>query len=610
MVNNIQILKDETINRIAAGEVIERPSSVVKELIENSLDADATNIDIFVEDSGKYLIKVVDNGRGMSDKDAVLCLERHATSKIKDDSDLLTINSFGFRGEALPSIAAVSQFMLITKSKNTEIGTRIDMEGGKNINHDQAGCPEGTTIEVRNLFFNTPARRKFLKKGSTERKHIVDIITRFAIAHPLVGFRLICDNRQIISAPSSNDLNTRIAQLLGSDFYSKMYSVSYSSESAEIHGLICSPDKTFTTRRNIYIFINKRSVRENSLVHSLLLAYSNLLENRRFPAAVLFFTLPYEDLDVNVHPQKLEVRLRRVADVSKALREAVRNVLSSSPWKLMSSDKRLQNYESSSDLQGEFSASENKSTYSLNKFNNKKAGFSEYGKKIHSTLDSPINSMSDLNQNSELRHLEGQKELVYNEKQNYGDLEIIGQLWAKYLVCYNNDDMVIIDQHAAHERITYEKILKSFKSGSVTAQRLMFPVRIDLSPIELQVVEENCEKLSELGLEVEVFGGKSIAIKSVPALLSESSPEKLVKDTIDELLQAGQAFSYIKHVESIISRIACHSSIRGTKRLNDKEIKVLLKDLDTVDFSANCPHGRPIDVTYSVNEVDKWFHRV
>lgn len=600
---NIRILSDEIASKIAAGEIIERPASALKELIENSLDAESTEIRVEVKRGGKKLISVTDNGEGMTRDDALLSLERHATSKISDIDDIFSIKTLGFRGEALPSIAGVSRFRLTTKAKGEIVGTRISVDGGIIKNVEEIGCPEGAKVEVRDLFYSTPPRLKFMKTDETELSHILDIIQREAIVYPEVGFEILNEGKTILRLPRRQSARERALELFPD---SELFEVRSGTENIEVYGFMSSPEDKKTTTQRLYTYVNRRPVRDRLITRILVDSYGRLIEKGRFPQGLIFIRIPHEEVDVNVHPTKNEVRFRRAGLVVDLIKAAVQEMLRNAPW-IKDYKARVEN------AVQEFY--ERRVAFEAPEIENRR-GVSfvtvEEGTTLPSLETQNADGMGLPNQPpAEVRPPSDGAASHNLFKQNgfFSELRIIGQVRELYIVCESKRGMVLIDQHAAHERIMYEKIKKAYLRRELETQELLLPILVQFSPAELQTVEEYKQEIESLGIKIEDFGGDSFLIRSVPAFLKGASAEKLIKDVIGEIAALGKEESLSEHVDHIIATMACHSSVRANQELSREEIKALLEELDRAEFPHCCPHGRPVATGLTFEELEKMFKR-
>jgi DNA mismatch repair protein MutL len=600
MKNRIQILPENLANQIAAGEVVERPASVVKELVENSLDASASEIFVEIEKGGKALIRVSDNGYGMKKDDAFLCLERHATSKVVNAEDLFALHTMGFRGEALPAIASVTRLRLTTRSVDDESGWQIYAEGGTIRQADAVGVAPGTVVEVRNLFFNTPGRRKFLRKEETEFGHIADVVSRLALSRPDIHFRLLHNGRNVLEAYRHNRLEERAAALLGRNVAADLLAVDADSGNGEmLVGLLGTPGISRSTTAQIYTYINGRFVRDRVVQHAILEAYRSLLEKRRYPIAVLFIDMPPETVDVNVHPTKHEVRFRNQQQVHDFIVNALRD--------------RLQ--------QVSFEPSRNTNTFQSPAFNNTASTATaastpaqrDYRERVQESLSAFNEKVASVPTIAAISTVKGEIDGWSSGNTETKSLpegwRLIGQYLNSYLICQADDELVLIDQHAAHERIGFERLRKQLEADGIESQALLFPIVLELEHREAAVLAEHLEDFARFGFEVEAFGGRSFTVKSVPALVADVDAERLVRDLAAELNEIGRAAQLDNEIERVLAVLACHSMVRANQALSISEMQQLLQDLADIDFGSCCPHGRPIMQRLSKREIEKLFHR-
>jgi DNA mismatch repair protein MutL len=610
MKQKIRILSENLCNKIAAGEVVERPASVVKELLENSLDAGASEIRVEVESGGRKLIKVVDNGHGMDRDDVFLCLERHATSKICSDEDLFRLHSFGFRGEALPSIAAVSRLTLASRSAETDVGWEIYAEGGSVKRAGAVGIPCGTTVEVRDLFFNTPARRKFLRQEETELGHIGDVVTKLALAQPAVRFTLVHRGRTLIDLYRHNSLAERVAELLGRPLLKEMLPLTVAGpDEMKLEGLISQPAVNRATTGAMYTFINGRYIRDRVVQHGLLEGYRHLLVKGRYPALVLFLEIDPALVDVNVHPTKHEVRFRDQKIVHDFIVSALQQTLRSSSWLTVAdptgaaSRSSAPPESSSGAAAGPVAVTEDPAEVRRQEVREALLG---YGRS-HPEPFRPV--ARDGARPAETPFVLPESETAEAAVGFFSSLRVIGQYRRSFIVCQDGDDLVLLDQHAAHERIGFERLRAEFHQGRVERQALLFPSMLEFEFREAAQLAEHLEDLERLGFELEPFGGRTFALKAVPRLLGDVQAEQLVRDVAAELVSLGHSGLVEAAVDEILILMACHGMIRANQSLTDGEIKALLRDLDRVDFSAHCPHGRPVLKRLTLAEVERMFRR-
>jgi DNA mismatch repair protein MutL len=573
----IQILSDETASRIAAGEVVERPASVVKELIENSLDAGAGEISVWIEKSGTSLIRVADNGEGMAPDDLALAVERHSTSKLKEGSDLFHISTLGFRGEALPSIASVSRMEIISRPPASDAGYRLRVEGGKKEAIRAAAAAVGTSIEIRDIFFNTPARRKFLKSLATELSHICDAVNRMALAYPEVHFRLFHDGRALADYVPVRDGKDRLQQVFGRDIVKDLIPLARREGALTVSGYLSTAPASFPNTRYLMTFVNRRYVRDKVVTHAILQGYESLLMKGQYPAVVLFLGVPFGDVDVNVHPAKFEVRFRRQSEVHEAVARAVRETLRREAKEPTGKTTILQSVPA-------LTVAEPSLQYTVRPM-------VQDGSPAQDSVFS-------------IRAAEAVRPGFFSS------MTVLGQILGCYLVCASADGLALIDQHAAHERVTYEKLRREMAAGEVVKQNLLIPQTVQLSAGELMLLERELSQLAHAGFILEPFGPDAYAITAVPALLPEGDYRAVVRQWVAELAEVDRSQSFRQHLDERLATMACHSVIRANRKLAMEEMRALLQDLDEVEFATQCPHGRPVLVEFTRADLEKMFKRV
>jgi DNA mismatch repair protein MutL len=594
----IRILPEILSNKIAAGEVVERPASVIKELVENALDAASTRIVVEVEKGGRSLIRVSDNGSGMSRDDALLSIERYATSKIYADSDLFAIATLGFRGEALPSIASVSRLTLVTREETAESGTEIVMEGGKLLKVLDTGSPAGTQITVKHLFFNTPARQKFLKTILTEMGHISDVISSMALGWPNIHFKLIHNGTVLQNWSAAADPSGRITDILGKEFASGFFTVHTKDEGISLSGWMSLPRITRTTSQGIYVFVNSRPVRCRMVQHALIQAYGGRLMKGQFPQAVLFITVPCDQVDVNVHPTKHEIRFSRQQYIYDAIVAAVSAGLvreekpSWEPSKIhaqptvseerVCAEKKYSDPSPASDSITPAMSSGLKPVPLPGPSSDPLAPFSPPIPKDQPQLWKSPNAVH---------------------------LTPIGQFYDAYIICESGGNLILLDQHAAHERILYEKLADKSLDRRLPVQRLLIPETLDMGYRQAQILEKLIPELDRYGFEIALFGKDSFVIKSVPAILSGREIKPLVIDMVDRILETGLSANLDKSLDACLKLMACHGAVRANQSLTSAEMMALIKDLESCEIPAHCPHGRPTWIEWSIQEVNRLFKR-
>ncbi|MDT8421099.1 MAG: DNA mismatch repair endonuclease MutL [Desulfuromonadales bacterium] len=604
MKSRIHILPEALCNKIAAGEVVERPSSVVKELVENSIDAGAGDILVELEAGGRKLIRVSDNGSGMDRQDAFLSLERHATSKISSDDDLFALHTLGFRGEALASIASVSRFRLSTSASEDGLGHEIYAEGGTIRKAAEVGLPRGTSVEVRNLFFNLPARRKFLRKEQTELSHAADVVTKQALAHPEISFRLQHNGRMLLELRRESGLSERVAALLGKAMLRDMLPLDQDGGDLRLHGLVSQPALNRSAASHIYTFVNGRYIRDRVVQHAVMEGYRQLLMKGRYPVMVLFLELDPAQVDVNVHPTKHEVRFRDQRLVHDFIVATIRERLRASQWLEPSHEQRPSEAAATAQpLPGGSSVDamvrEPSAAYQP---------LPTAGRPAVASRQPFVSQQQPAVQKppSEQLRLET---LSSDSTGFFAGLQLLGQYHQSYLLCQDGDDLLLIDQHAAHERIGFERLRKTYLAGSVERQQLLFPEILELDFRSADALQQQCDELMKLGFELEPFGGKSFALKAVPALLKGGQSGQLVVDVALELERIGQSGQLEEKIDDILILMACHGVLRANQALRREESLALLRELDSVDFNAHCPHGRPVVQRLTLAEIEKLFRR-
>jgi DNA mismatch repair protein MutL len=565
--NTIRILPEKVASQIAAGEVIDRPASVVRELIDNSIDAGADRIVVRIEKGGKGLIKVSDNGKGMSRDDLLLCVERHATSKIETASDLFSIKSLGFRGEALPSIASVSRMKLTSRSKDRLEGHRLKIAGGKLTGIEETGAPVGTVVEAGDLFFNIPARRKFLRAARTETDHIIDTFTRLALPFPGVNFKLDDAGKTLMNLPASDHQLPRLSALLG-----RKVAESITEAQERIHDLGVSvylaPWELSRTRGDrLFVYVNGRNIRDRLLTKAIIEGYGQRLMKGHYPQAVIFLEIDPSKVDVNVHPTKQEVRFHNSRDVFQAIVSTIEKALACS----------------SNPLYGQVP---------------------DQVPSFVSDVSEPFQEFSQpvLTQGIPARAGAAEQSAISEIPQ------IIGQLGNTYILCQVKDGLLMVDQHAAHERIMYENLKKGFNDSRIEVQALLMPHKLELSAKEKRVVQEKGDRLSRFGIELEHFGGNTFLLRAVPALLENVEWDSFLSEFLAEL-EEGE-FEDDTLFDKALTVMACHGAIRAGYRMTNEEITHLFYQLEEMDLPTNCPHGRPIFKHFTYYEIEKMFKRV
>ncbi|PLX93727.1 MAG: DNA mismatch repair protein MutL [Desulfuromonas sp.] len=620
MANRIQILPEQLCNQIAAGEVVERPASVVKEMVENALDAGASRVVVEIEKGGRRLIRVTDDGCGMGREDALLCLERHATSKIRSGEDLFRIGTLGFRGEALPSIAAVSRFTLRTSDGEDESGWEIIVEGGTVRRVNAVGLPRGTSIEVRDLFFNLPARRKFLRRDETEIGHIADNVTKLSLSHPETQFLLTHNGRNLVELHRHSTLAERVGTLLGRPLLRELQKIEVEEEGLALSGFISRPELNRASTATMFTYINGRYIRDRVVQHALLDAYRHLLPRGRYPVLTLFLRMDPALVDVNVHPTKHEVRFRDQRRVHDFLTAALRRVLQPSDWldpqqpAPHSIPEPLEQEAHETVVPAATPPPPTAKEATQRVFEALQSYGQGGGSRSPSQEREPFSFSLSHSGHARLADPSpygeaGEDQETAEDTGTFSRLRYIGQFHCSYLLCEDEGALLLIDQHAAHERIGFERLRQQYRQGVVASQSLLFPRIFDLDHSRSVALKEQTQELERLGFVVEPFGGTSFALKGVPALLGESGAETLLHDVSAELVAVGRSHRVEEKIEEILILMACHSVVRANQPLSPQEVTVLLRDLDHVDFKGYCPHGRPVLKRLDLAEIEKMLKR-
>lgn len=583
----VRRLPEDLINQIAAGEVVERPASVVKELVENALDAGASSVEVLLEEGGARLIEVKDNGTGMAPDDARLALDRHATSKLSTEADLSSISTLGFRGEALPAIASVSHFSMTTRLRAAAVALRLEVDGGAGPRASEVAAPEGTRVVVADLFYNTPARRKFLKRRETEAAHCTEVLTRLSLSRPEVGFQLASNGRRLLGVGKDTPLRDRVALAVGRETHEALVAIEGHRGLVEVTGFAGSPDVSAATSQRILLFVNGRAVRDRSLQHAVTRAYANLLPPGRYPVAVLFVRLPLDQVDVNVHPQKSEVRFADPRSVYEAVSFSVADALRPAPW-LASGQAALPDV-FAEPLVG--TAPFDAAAWSS-------AALAREGTAVFAPRAGAWGGAT------------GGASLWAEPVGYFARLRFLGQIAGTYLVCEGPaGGLVVLDQHAAHERVLFEELRAQRRERPLLSQRLLVPAVVELGPPQAAALEANRERLSALGFEVEPFGGGSYAVQAVPAVLGHARLGPLLTDLSEQLSHFGAADAAQDAENDILATLACHAAIRAGDPLGAEEVRALFDKLDGIDFKVRCPHGRPVVTELSIAELEKRVER-
>jgi DNA mismatch repair protein MutL len=563
----IEVLAPDVVSKIAAGEVVERPASVVKELIENAVDAGSTQIKVDIKNGGIRLIRVVDDGSGIPPAEVEIAFERHATSKVRNATELESISSLGFRGEALPSIAAVSEVDIITKSHQESIGTHLKLQGGRIVKRGHEAGLQGTSVTIQNLFQNVPARLKFLKSISTEAAHISDIVSQYSMAYPEIKFEHTSDGRIALQTPGNGSLRDVLVAIYGLKTSEAMIQVGEGG--AQVYGFVSPPDMARSRRDSLSFFVNRRWVRSGLLTRATEGAYAGLLMTGKHPIAVLYVSIPLSDTDVNVHPAKTEIRFRNEGEVFTLVQRAVRGA-----------------------LVDEASVPDAKRAP-------RPVG-------ISTPMNGPARSMVQERLFREAAPAQSQQTPGALPESRLPILRIIGQLASTYIVAEGPDGMYLIDQHAAHERILFEKVMAQRARCDVEVQGMLEPVTIELSPRQGSMLNRAQEALKAYGFSIEPFGGQTYLVRTAPALLREGDIIRAVHEIIDACAQEGDR---TESEENIAASIACHGAIRAGKVLTMDEMVQLVRDMENAESPHTCPHGRPTMIRFSSSQLERDFGR-
>lgn len=589
----IRRLPEDLISKIAAGEVIERPFSVVKELVENSIDAGASQIEVDVEDGGRKRITILDDGCGMTKDQALLALERHATSKLPNEEALFSIKTLGFRGEAVPSIAAVSFMTLETRDAESPEGVRIEIEGGKIVKVIASSLARGTRITIQNLFFNTPARLKFLKSKETEFSHTASWMESVALARPDMGFTLKHNGKTELLTRPQTESRERVREVLGADIAEFLHPVEGNRGQIRVSGFIADHRASGTSAKSLFFFVNGRIVRDRTLQHAVTAAFENLMMKHRYPWAVLYLNVPPDFVDVNVHPTKSEIRWINSSLIHELVRERVREALKdngeepTSPVSESRWDPSGWTAPVSVAASGSFSQSQ-------------LAGLFLESREFRSVPSYPIASPPAVTSSFKPP---AQQALVHPS------FRIVGQVHGTYLLCETDEKLILIDQHAAHERIGFEKLHAQYESGGIEKQHLLIPQNFDLRPSQCEILKKYLEDLAAVGLEVEFFGGNTFILRTIPTLLEGTDVVSLIEELIDSLESVGKLTPLEEKIHEVLERMACHAQVRAGQRLTNEEIEALISEMGRTRFAGQCPHGRPSVLEVPFGEIEKWFKR-
>ncbi|MCA9074319.1 MAG: DNA mismatch repair endonuclease MutL [Planctomycetaceae bacterium] len=633
----IQPLSASLINKIAAGEVIERPANVVKELLENSVDALATRIDVDIEQGGIELIRITDDGEGIHPDDLELAVSSHATSKLREADDLFRVNTMGFRGEALASIAEVSRLRLRSRQPDSLEGYELTVDAGEQSEPCPCGCPVGTQIEVRQLFLNTPVRRKFLKTQSTEFGHIAEQFTRVALAHPQLHMRLRHNGKSVYDLPATQGLAERLEMFYGRQLAEQLIEVNAEHDGARLWGYVAHPSQSKASRKGQYLFLNGRWIQDRSLQHALGEAYRGLLMVGRYPVAFLFIEMSPDEVDVNVHPTKSEVRFRDGQQLYRLMLSTLRNRFlgmdldsqlnlgqrAAKPQAVVDPDRQQQVQRelvawAKDELSGR--VTEWQSGKVAEGQGREESGIE--GGELRETESGTLPSGQSVDIRDPFAtlphdHSDTRSNIVHvetSDSQHRPASEDVAlramQMHDCYLVVATGDGLTVIDQHALHERIMYERLRTRVLAKNVEVQRMLVPITVEVSAREASLLDEHQELLTEIGVQIEQFGGTTVALTGLPTLLSRATPEELVRSVVDLLDEHGSNTSRRNLLDSLLHMMSCKAAIKAGQRLSAEEINALLAQRHLVDDAHHCPHGRPTALTLSRDELDRQFGRM
>ena len=665
--SKIRILPEQLANQIAAGEVVERPASVVKELLENCLDAGSTRIEIEIEGGGTRLIRIIDNGEGMDEDDLLLCLERHGTSKIRDAEDLTTINTLGFRGEAIPSIGSVSNMSISSRVEGSTLGTQAVVKYGKLQSVHEIGCSRGTIIEIRNLFGNTPARRKFLRTVRTELGHIEEVVKNYSLASPDVTFILRINEKEVLHLDGSLPIESRLKTLMNYQGEFLEIGTAKIKKDRGLHGFLVPPAQPLSGSAKLRLFVNGRAIKDRMLTHAVAEGLRGFLMKGKYPAGLLHVTLPPEEIDVNVHPAKHEIRFRNSRDVhtlvTTAVMESMKNhqgniqsnmfggttqIVSQVPLDRDPFSHVNDSYVSIPPSENQISQvkiAERETPYTTINRDEEVVTSQTVSETIAPVSISKPGSSKQSIEQLNLKTVETDFEQDVGQKvaipavphvdtpqtetvsispptpQNQGmptisppsgnhDLQIIGQLNNLYILCQNEHGLLVIDQHAAHERLLFEELRTQFLTGNLVSQSLLFPETVELSIFQTQLVEKNIEQLERMGFSIRDFGGNSFVISAIPALAGQTGASALFYDILDQFgSENNRSSSGANRLDDILASLACKAAVKAGHALSHIEIEALLKRMAKADLFSHCPHGRPVLKQFNQSDIKKWFHR-
>ena len=616
--SKIRILPEQLANQIAAGEVIERPASVVKELIENSLDAGADAIEIEIEGGGTRLIRVIDNGEGMDEDDALLCFERHGTSKIRETEDLAAISSLGFRGEAIPSIASVSKMTITSRQQGAELGATVVSQYGSIKKVHETGAPAGTIIEISNLFGNTPARRKFLRTRRTELSHVDDTVRNYALSRPDVAFTLRIDGRDSIRLERTDDLPQRFGSLSGyNGTLIELDSGRPSMDGIRVTGLMIPPESSSPAAARLRLFVNGRAVKDRMLTHAVNEGLRSFLLKGRGPAGLIKVEIDPQNIDVNVHPAKNEIRFKDSRTVHQTVSDTVRNGMLAQQRRIRSEIFTSRASEPVPGYSGNISPPpppgsplHHAAQITTAKPQPQKIPMKSRGISGAPGFETDTRFLQYTEQRPEpvTPGTPGDAMTTDQVAVAVEDLLVIGVFQDLYIFCRNGDNLVVIDQHAAHERLLYENLNRQFRSGKLRSQNLLFPISLELSPFQSTILEKYLDQFENMGFSVRHFGGNTWVLGAVPALSGTGTSQELFYEVLEQFTNEKGAAEGGR-MDTILATMACKAAVKSGDHLSDSEIRGLLEKMAAADLFSHCPHGRPVVKIFSSSDIKKWFYR-
>ena len=583
--NLIRILPENVASQIAAGEVIDRPASVARELIDNSIDAGADRVIVRIERGGKGLIRVSDNGAGMSRDDLLLCIERHATSKIESAADLYSVRSLGFRGEAIPSIASVSRMRITTRPRDQLEGNRLKISGGKLTAIDETGAPAGTTVEVGDLFYNLPARRKFLRSARTEMDHITDTLSRSVLPFPGIGFKLEDSGKTILNFPATEKIRTRLFALMGRKVAEAMIEFEAGHPDIMLRVHLGPPELNRSRGDHLFVYVNGRNIRDRLITKAIMEGYGQRLMKGRYPQVAIFMEIEAANVDVNVHPTKQEVKFHNSAAVFQHIVSTIEKALSRTSHTFFGRNTQEDR------------------TYPINDDVNASALVSEPGSDYCRQRSIPFTPVDTAVHDQATAATQGHESSLVRECP-----EVIGQLGNTYILCQMKDGFLMVDQHAAHERIVYETLKSSYNTSHLEIQVLLLPHKLELSAKETRTALNKTERLSRMGIELEHFGGNTFILRSYPAILKDVQWDSFISELMAGLEEGAPEDEAV--LDRLLTVMACHGAVRAGYHMTHEEMVDLLRQLEEMDLPTNCPHGRPVFKHFSYHEIEKMFKRV